>query len=145
MADQDGVRSVAVQLTERLVLDRERRDRFAVHETKSFAQHKLARRSGDECVLQQLRHSAGENSSFRSAGHDDPQNDVDDHAGKGSGEHGDEDIENAHGGGTPAEPLGDSSADTGDDGVLARAMKDHVTLLSPASVDLRKYGAPRRW
>ena len=48
VADEDGVRLVGVQLAERFVDDRERRDARAVNEAKAVAQHQLLRWRGDE-------------------------------------------------------------------------------------------------
>src|SRR5207245_1790635 len=56
VADEDGVRAVLVQLAERLVLNRERRNRLTVREVKSLLQHELLRRRGDKRVLQELGH-----------------------------------------------------------------------------------------
>ena len=51
VADEDGVRLVGVQLAERLVPDRERRDRLAVREAEAVLEHELLRRRGDERAM----------------------------------------------------------------------------------------------
>jgi hypothetical protein len=59
MADEDRVRLVGIQLPERLELDRERPDDLTVQKAEAILQHELARRRGDERVLDQLRHRVG--------------------------------------------------------------------------------------
>ena len=47
VADEDGVRFIGIQLAERLVPDRERRDRLPMRETEALLENKILRRSSD--------------------------------------------------------------------------------------------------
>src|SRR5260370_36084982 len=62
VANKDRVGAIGVQLAERLVLNREWRDRLAMRKPKSVFEHQSLWRRCDKRVLQELRHRA-ENSA----------------------------------------------------------------------------------
>ena len=82
VADEDRVRAVGVQLAERLIDDRERRDGLPVLKAKAVRQHQLLRRTGrgtNRPATSGAEHNKWSNRRLR---HHHPQNDVDDDPGE---------------------------------------------------------------
>ena len=60
-------------------------------------------------------------------GHDDPKNEVDDNAREGGAENRDHDVDDADNSDVPAEPCGNTAADAGNHGMVARTKQSHGT------------------